>query len=62
MKTKVVVDLVVVSIICIVLLFTGTSTIKISKTAITKTESEISQVFKMVHAFLLVKTRVVHRF
>ena len=38
--------LVVVSIVCIVLLFTGTSTIKISKTSLTKTDNEISQVFK----------------
>jgi len=35
--------LVVVSIVCIVLLFTGTSTIKVSKTAITNPESEISR-------------------
>ena len=48
--------LVVVSIICIVLLFTGTSTIKVSKTSLTNTDSEISQVFKLVLAFLLAET------
>jgi len=38
--------LVVVSIACIVLLFTGTATIKVSKTSLTKTDNELSQVFK----------------
>ena len=49
MSRKYNVLLVVVSIVCIVLLFTGTSTMKVSKTAIANPESEIRWVLKILY-------------